>query len=332
VKPETRARRNLTKRVGTGEMVDMQELVGVILSAGKGSRIDPFNAHWPKPLLPIGNRPIIGHHLDLFRGLGIGRSVLVVGHLMDRIINHFGRGEAEGLEIRYVEQQQTLGIAHAVGKAEPLVDGPILLCLGDIFYLTHGISRLLERYKRGDVSAVLAVMDEPDVAAMRKNFSVEVGTDGYVSRVVEKPRSPTTRLKGCGIYLFGPEIFDAIRKTPRTALRDEYELTTSLQILIDDGLKIAAERVVDWDLNVTFPKDLLLGNLHWLMHSGKECEVHPTARVSPDARVVRSVVGAGAVIPAGAVVEDSVVLPDTLVSAEEPLRRAICSPETVIRC
>ena len=177
-----------------------------------------------------------------------------------------------------------------------------------------------------------AVMDEPDVAAMRKNFSVEVGTDGYVSRVVEKPRSPTTRLKGCGIYLFGPEIFDAIRKTPRTALRDEYELTTSLQILIDDGLKIAAERVVDWDLNVTFPKDLLLGNLHWLMHSGKECEVHPTARVSPDARVVRSVVGAGAVIPAGAVVEDSVVLPDTLVSAEEPLRRAICSPETVIRC
>lgn len=310
----------------------MDELVGVILSAGKGSRIDPFNAHWPKPLLPIGNRPIIGHHLDIFRSLGITRTVLVVGHLMDRIINHFGRGESEGLDIRYVEQQQTLGIAHAVGRVEPLVEGPILLCLGDIFYLTHDIARLVERYRRGDVAAVLAVMDEPDVASLRKNFSVEVGADGYVSRVVEKPRTPKTRLKGCGIYLFGPEIFDAIRKTPRTALRDEYELTTSLQILIDDGLKMAAERVVDWDLNVTFPKDLLLGNLHWLKHAKKDCEVHPTARVHSSAKVIRSVIGSGAVIPTGAHLEDSVVLPDTTLPVDEPILRAICSPETIIRC
>ncbi len=310
----------------------MNDLVGVILSAGKGSRIDPFNAHWPKPLLPIGNRPIIGHHLEMFRSLGITKTILVVGHLMDRIINHFGRGEAEGLDIRYVEQQQTLGIAHAVGRAEALADGPILLCLGDIFYLTQGLSRLVERYAKGDVSAVLAVMEEPDVASLRKNFSVELGSDGYVTRVVEKPRNPKTRLKGCGIYLFGPEIFDAIRKTPRTALRDEYELTTSLQILIDDGLKIAVERVVDWDLNVTFPKDLLLGNLHWLEHSKKAREVHPTANVHSTATVIRSVIGAGATILPGAHIEDSVVLPDTTVTADDPIRRAICSPETIIRC
>ena len=110
----------------------MDELVGVILSAGKGSRIDPFNAHFPKPLLPIGNRPIMGHHLETYRGLGITKCCVVVGHLMDRIINHFGRDANAGLDIRYVEQNDILGIAHAVGQVEPYVDGPFLLCLGDI--------------------------------------------------------------------------------------------------------------------------------------------------------------------------------------------------------
>lgn len=308
----------------------MSGLTGVILSAGKGSRIDPFNAHYPKPLLPVGNRPIIGHHLDRLVALGCREACLVVGHLMDHIINYYGRGDAAGIPIRYVEQDQTLGIAHAAGKAEPFVDGPMLLCLGDIFYLTTRLERIVERYARGDVAAVLAVMEDKDPASMRKNFSVEVGADGYVSRVVEKPRSPRSTLKGCGIYLFGPEIFDAVRKTPRTALRDEYEITTSIQILIDDGYKVAAEPVIDWDLNVTFPKDLLAGNLQWLRHTGADNLVDPTATIHPGAKLVRAVVGAGVVVDQPVVVEDSVVLPRSVVS--EDLKRAIVSRELVIRC
>lgn len=308
----------------------MAGLTGVILSAGKGSRIDPFNAHYPKPLLPVGNRPIIGHHLERLRALGCGEACLVVGHLMDHIINYYGRGDAAGIPVRYIEQDQTLGIAHAAGKAEPFVDGPMLLCLGDIFYLTSRLERMVERYARGDVSAVLAVMEEKDPASMRKNFSVEIGPDGYVSRVVEKPRAPRSNLKGCGIYLFGPEIFDAIRKTPRTALRDEYEITTSIQILIDDGFKVAAESVIDWDLNVTFPKDLLTGNLQWLKHAGVDNLVAPTARVHAGAKLVRAVVGEGVIIDAPVVIEDSVILPNSRV--DEDLRRAIVSRELVIRC
>jgi dTDP-glucose pyrophosphorylase len=308
----------------------MSGLTGVILSAGKGSRIDPFNAHYPKPLLPIGNRPIIGHHLERLRALGCREACLVVGHLMDHIINFYGKGDAAGIPIRYVEQDQTLGIAHAAGKVEAFVDGPMLLCLGDIFYLTSRLERMVERYARGDVAAVLAVMEEKDPASMRKNFSVEIGKDGYVSRVVEKPRAPRSTLKGCGIYLFGPEIFDAVRKTPRTALRDEYEITTSIQILIDDGFKVAAEAVIDWDLNVTFPKDLLLGNLQWLRHAGVDHLVAPSARVHPDARLVRTVVGDDVVIDAPVTIEDSVLLPRSVVA--DDLRRAIVSREIVIRC
>ena len=310
----------------------MDELVGVILSAGKGSRIDPFNAHFPKPLLPIGNRPIMGHHLETYRGLGITKCCVVVGHLMDRIINHFGRDANAGLDIRYVEQNDILGIAHAVGQVEPYVDGPFLLCLGDIFYLAEDIDRLVTRYEQGDVAAVLAVKEEEDPDIVRRNFSVEVDDDGFVARVVEKPREPASLLKGCGIYLFGPEVFDAIRRTPRTALRNEYEITSSIQILIDDGHKVAVEPVIDWDLNVTFPGDLLDGNITYLRHLGLDNLIDETATIEDGVTLTRCVVGAGARVKGPGKLADCVVLPGTVVDAGQDLRRALVSPGLVSRC
>jgi NDP-sugar pyrophosphorylase family protein len=310
----------------------MDDLVGVILSAGKGSRIDPFNTQYPKPLLPVGNIPILGHHLNRLKAVGVSDVKIVVGHLMDHIINHYGRGSEVGMAIQYVEQHQTLGIAHAVSKVEPHVHGPILLCLGDIFYLTSGLDRMVARYRAGDVAAVIAVMEDHDAASLRKNFSVELDAAGYVRRVVEKPRQAPTHLKGCGIYLFGPEVFDAIHKTPRTALRDEYEITTTIQIMIDDGLRVAAEPVVEWDLNVTFPKDLLAGNVHYLAHIGQDNVVDPSARIHPGATLARSVIGKDVVIDAPIRIDESVILPGSRVTGTEDLRKTIVSREIVIRC
>ncbi|MAG55073.1 MAG: hypothetical protein CMJ83_02155 [Planctomycetes bacterium] len=310
----------------------MDELVGVILSAGKGSRIDPFNAHFPKPLLPIGNRPIMGHHLELFKSLGIKRCCIVVGHLMDRIINHFGRGGDAGLSIRYVEQNQILGIAHAVGQAEPHLDGPFLLCLGDIFYLATEMERLVARYRQGDVSAVLAVKEEKTKEPVRRNFTVELDDNGFVTRVVEKPRNPVNLLKGCGIYLFGPEVFDAIRRTPRTALRDEYEITSTIQIMIDEGLKVAVEPIIDWDLNVTFPGDLLDGNIAYLDHLGIDNVIDETAEVGEGVVLERCVVGPHAKLLGPRRLKDTVVLPETELGPGEDLHRVLVSKGLISRC
>jgi dTDP-glucose pyrophosphorylase len=212
------------------------------------------------------------------------------------------------------------------------VQGAFLLCLGDIFYLAPRMAQMVERFRRGDVHAVLAVKEEQDAASVRRNFTVEIGADGYVTRVVEKPRNPRNLLKGCGIYLFGPEVFDAIRRTPRTALRDEYEITTTIQLMIEDGLKVAAEPVVDWDLNVTFPKDLLEGNLTWLDHVGGSNLIDPGAEVHADAQLERCVVGRGARITAPRSLRECVVVPETVVNAGEALARSIISGDLVIRC
>lgn len=309
-----------------------QDIVGVILSAGKGSRIDPFNAHYPKPMLPIVNKPIVEHQIEQMKGLGIRDVIIVVGHLKEYVQEYFGDGARLGVSIRYVEQRQTLGIAHAVMQLEQHVDGPFLLFLGDIFYVPKQLDSMLEAFRSGGVSAVLAVKREQDPTAIHKNFSVTVDDRLRVSKVVEKPRFLVNDLKGCGMYLFGPEIFDAIRQTPRTAMRDEYELTTSIQIFIDSGYWVKAAEVVDWDYNITLPWDLLDCNRLYLEQLGQRSAVAASAVVHEGAVLDGAVLGERVTITKPIRVANTVVLPDTRVDADEDLEDCILSREIKIRC
>ena len=310
----------------------MKKPCGVILSAGKGSRIDPFNTQYPKPLLPIADRPIMGHHIDVFRSLGITDVKIVVGHLMNSIVNYFGRGQDFGVNIEYVEQESTLGIAHAVGKVADLVDGPFLLVLGDIFYAPIKIESMIEQFNEQGGGAVLAVMCEPDEARLKKNFSVELGPDGMVTRVVEKPSMVQNDLKGCGIYMFGGEIFDAIRKTPRTAMRDEYEITSSIQILIDDGHPVSTAEVIAWDHNITFPEDLLLGNLEYLKQQGLSEVISESAQIHDDCVIRNSVIGDDVHITEAATITRSVVLSGSRIDRAVEITDTIVSPNNWFQC
>lgn len=307
-------------------------LVGVILAAGKGTRMAPFSQRFPKPLLPICNRPILEYQIEYMKQAGITDIILVIGHLGYAIARHFGDGEALGVNIRYVEQEETLGIAHAVGRLEPYISSPFLLFLGDIFFITEELSRMIDMLVTRKASAVLAVKEEEDPEAIKRNFAVSLDGEGFVRRVIEKPRYVTNPIKGCGLYLFDLHIFDAIRRTPRTAMRDEYEITDAIQILVDDGFPVVVSHVVKKDMNVSFPHDLLLCSLEELKHRGAEfvlgtgCEIHPGVRLNG------AVIGDRVRIRHPIVVRQSLVFADTNVETPENLERCILTPETLIEC
>jgi NDP-sugar pyrophosphorylase family protein len=317
---------------GRAGSMGKRRYTGVILSAGKGSRIDPFNTHFPKPMLPIVNRPILEHQIGYMRELGIDDVIVVVGHLQEVIRQHLGDGSRLGVRVRYVEQVQTLGIAHAVMQLERHIDAPFLLFLGDIFHVPKDLGAMLRIHEDGGAGAVIAVQREEDPAAIRKNFSVQMDARGRVTRVVEKPRFLVNDLKGCGMYLFGPEIFDAIRQTPRTALRDEYELTNAIQIFIDTGHVVQAAEVVDWDYNITFPADLLDCNRRVLRMLGQRNAVAPTARIHPGAVLDGAVVGERVVVDAPVRITNTVILPDTRIEGGEDLEDCLLSRDICIRC
>jgi dTDP-glucose pyrophosphorylase len=305
-----------------------ERLLGVILAAGKGTRIQPFSERWPKPILPILGKPLIQHQVECLRDLGVRRLLIVIGHLGFEIVRALGDGSALGVTIEYVDQGSTLGIAHALGKLEERIDRPFLLFLGDIFFIHRGLEEMTALLGQDDVRGVLAVKEEPSIEAIKRNFVV-VEEGGFVTRVIEKPQHPRTRVKGCGLYLFDPVFFDAVRRTPRTALRDEYEITDAIQIFLDDGYRVRAARVVEDDLNLSYPRDLLDVNLKVLGDRnllGKGVKVHPGARLE------RSVLMDGAVVEQPIAVRDCLLFPGAALKSTADVSRRIVTAEHEIDC
>jgi len=282
---------------------------GVILAAGHGSRMGPFGEQMPKPIAPICNKPLMAYQLDHMRALGIEDVLIVIGHLGHRITQALGDGSAHGVKIRYVEQEKRLGLAHAVGQLERYITRPFLLLLGDIFFEVPDLGLMLQEFETHQPAAVLAVMQETDPEAIKKNFSVLLRDDGTVRRVIEKPRHVPDMTKGCGLYLFDLPIFDAIRRTPRTAMRDEYELTDSIQILIDYEYPVRIAQVVDWDMNLTFIGDLITCCVRQLAKLGVSSVVGRDAGIASGATLVDTCIGDGVQITKPVRLERCVVLP-----------------------
>ncbi|MDX9973756.1 MAG: sugar phosphate nucleotidyltransferase [FCB group bacterium] len=303
---------------------------GVILAAGHGSRMGPFGELFPKPIVPICNRPLLAYQLEYLRDAGIDDIVIVIGHLGYRIVQELGDGSAFGVRIRYVEQERRLGIAHAVGQLEAHVDRPFMLFLGDIFFEVPDLAPMFNEMEQNGAAAVLAVKEETDAAAVKKNFSVHLNDDGTVRRVIEKPRHVTNLLKGCGLYLFDLPIFDAIRRTPRTALRDEYEITDAIQILIDYEYPVRIASVVNWDMNVTYIGDLITCCTRRLRSLGRESLIGDAATVPQGTTLIDTVIGETAtihhpirlercVVLAGATVDETANCTDTVFTTRGPL-------------
>lgn len=315
-------------------MGDLKDrMVGVILAAGKGARMYPFSERSPKPILPILNRPLLAHQIEVMRDSGITDIHIVVGHLGYQVAGVFGDGSQYGVKIRFVEQESTLGLAHAVGALESRVQLPFLLMLGDIyFHLKSPLRPLCEQVLGGEVNANLVSMYEPDPAMVRRNFVIEADDRGRVRRVIEKPRYVDSQLKGCGLYVFDPHIFDAIRRTPRTAMRDEYEITDSIQILINDGYIVHHHPIVERDLNLTKPDDLLIINLIELERNGLSHLVADSVSAPDGTRIERSVVGNGVVIRHPIRISNSVIMPNVVVDANTDLDSVVMDGEHTVYC
>jgi NDP-sugar pyrophosphorylase family protein len=307
---------------------------GVILAAGRGSRMHPFTDDFPKPLLPICGAPLISYQLAIMRRLGIKKVFIVIGHCGFEIVRAIGDGSKYDVSVHFVEQKEMLGIAHALGQLESEINTPFLLFLGDIFFVSQDFEKMILEY-RGQANAVLAAKVETNKEAIRRNFLIITEKDGTtVKRVIEKPRYIENNLKGCGLYWFDLHIFDAIRRTPRTAMRDEYELTEALQIMIDDGMKVKVSAVIEQDLNLTYPEDLHFINLFELKRRGLSRLVGANCRIANEAKIANSVIGDNVRIDADIGITNSVVFSGVQIApgfkSTGLLQNVIVTPSRVI--
>lgn len=310
-----------------------QELIGAILAAGEGTRIYPLNNKYPKPLLPVGNLPIIEHQINIMKKIGIRKFYIVVGYLHNEIKKYLDSRQQLNVQITYINQTKRLGIAYAIGLLESKITTPFLLFLGDIYFKPFNLKSIIKTYYQTTASAVIAVTIEKDIQNLKKNFAVFTASNSNsVIKVIEKPSYPSTNLKGCGIYLFDLTIFDAIRNTPRTALRDEYEITTSIQMLIEYGYSVHSCSVTTSDFNITQPNDLLKCNLYWLKSHNKSIYIGSSTDVNKNTKIINSVIRENVKILKPIKISDSLILENSIVNSSQPISKAIVTPDCLIQC
>jgi len=307
-------------------------ILGVILAAGKGSRMYPLSEKYSKCTLPICNKPLLEYQIEMMKEAGITDIYVVVGYNGFEVVHVLGDGKRQGVNLTYVNQEETLGIAHVIGRLEPTIDKPFLLFLGDIYFDCESLKPMIAEFNNNDVNAVLATKIEKDREAIKRNFTVMMNPDGKVRRVIEKPRHIINDIKGCGLYLFDLHIFDAIRRTPRTAMRDEYEITDSIQILIDDGFTVKTANIINDDLNLTFVNDLLTLNLVGLKKLNQEVIIGKNTKINNNALLKNTVIGDNVSILHDIQIKNTVIFPETIVDEAEGIFDSIVVNKQIIHC
>jgi len=301
-----------------------EDIKGLVLSGGAGTRLRPITHTSAKQLVPVANRPVLFYGLDALRAAGIEEVGIIVGDTHAEIEAAVGDGSAFGLRVTYIRQEAPLGLAHAVLTAEEFLgDSPFVMYLGDNL-LRDGIAELVADFRVSDADAMILLQRVPDPSS----YGVAELDGARVVRLVEKPADPPSDLALVGVYMFTSAILDSA-KAINPSGRGELEITDAIQNMIDRDLRVEPHTVTGWWKDTGRIEDMLEANrliLDVLEPSVRGEVVDSTVEgrvvIEPGARVVDSSVRGPAVIGAGAVVEHAYVGPYTAISEDVVIRRA----------
>ena len=180
----------------------------LILAAGLGTRLLSLTADRPKPMLPVGGRPLLVHTIDLLRSHGVRQVAINVHHQPEAITRYFGSGEDFGVQLRYSPEDKLLGTAGAARKLRDFFDEPAFVVYGDVF-TDLDLSALAAWHGSHGAALTMALyrVEDPTRAGI-----VEVDASGRVLRFQEKPRRADvfTDLASAGIFVIEPHVLDLV--------------------------------------------------------------------------------------------------------------------------
>jgi dTDP-glucose pyrophosphorylase/CBS domain-containing protein len=231
------------------DLVTLDELVpepqlpmqAVIMAGGFGERLRPLTQDTPKPMLPVGDRPLMERIIEQLKRAGIQKVNISTHYLSEKITNHFGDGKDFGIALNYVEEDRPLGTAGALGLLESPTE-PVLVINGDILTgVDFQAMHIFHREHHADLT--MAVRQY----AMQVPFGV-VKCDGvYVREVDEKPQSKF--FVNAGIYLLEPSVYRYISNGERL------DMTDLIARLLSDGRLVVGFPIREYWLDVGQPED-----------------------------------------------------------------------------
>ena len=320
-------------------MKNNREFSAIVPVAGSGTRLRPHTRTFPKVLLTVGDKPIIGHILDDISKAGIKKIYMVIGSMGDKIRTYVA-GKYPKLDVTFIKQAEPRGLGHAIWLTRAQVKGPALVMLGDTI-----ISADLKKFLNagGDAIAVRKVADPG-------RFGVVETKKGRIVNMVEKPRNPPSNQAIVGIYAFKDTkplflSLDRLVESGKTVW-GEIQLTDALMLMLKGGHQFQPVTIDGW-YDCGRPETLLETNRYILKKKNPVskhgagpasrapgCVILGPVYISPRARVANSIIGPYASIGDGAVVEHSIVS-DSIINEKAVLRnmnltKSLVGPNAVL--
>ena len=291
----------------------------MVLAAGLGTRLRPLTFEIPKPMVPVLDRPVMAHIVDLCRRQGFDQLIANLHYFPDTIKDYFG----DSIEYRY--EEELLGTAGGVRNVRDFFgDDPVLIISGDA--LTDlDLNALLERHRSAGGIGTLTVKRVDDT---REYGVVLHDGDGRISGFQEKPHpdEALSDLGNCGIYCFSPEIFDYFPDTDFVDWAHDV-----FPALLENDVPFYIHEIHDYWNDVGSLDELRSGTFDALSGELKidapgsgptpdDCEVQGEVWVGQDCQIGSGVklmgsvvIGDGSTIGDGVAIRDSIVFPGTTV-------------------
>jgi glucose-1-phosphate thymidylyltransferase len=277
--------------------------------AGKGTRLRPHTHLTPKPLLKVGDKPVLSYILDDLRELGVNEAVLITGHLKEKV-EAYMKSEYPDFHAVYTEQVEQRGTADAIALAEPYVQEEMLIIFVDTLF--DADLSLVKRLP-DDVAGVIWAKEVEDY----QRFGVLVTDEnGFMREIIEKPSEPVSKLANIGLYYIRDWklLFEGIHHVMNSppGASGEYYLTDAFQYMVDKGAKLKVEPVHGW-YDAGKPDTLLETNAHVLSTTrgrkpeslGEGVTVHEPVHVGEGVTLEHSEIGPNVTLGAGTTVRGS---------------------------
>ena len=300
----------------------------VVMAGGAGSRLRPLTVDRPKPMVPIVNKPVMSHILDLLKRHGITDVVITLHYMAETIQDYFGDGQGLGMKIQYSIEETPLGTAGSVKQAQAMLDEPFVVISGDA--VTDIDLSAVCQYHQDKGS--LATLTLYRVANPLEYGVVIIDSEGRIKQFLEKPSwgEVISDTVNTGIYVLQPEVLDYFE--PEVSFDFSKDLFPVLLEKNDPMFGYVADGywcdVGDISEYVRATSDVLHGKVKGIdlgdhLSSGVWCG--EGVEVAPDAQLYGPIyLGAGVKLNQGVIVHGPTVIQDyTVVDRYAHLERSI---------
>jgi glucose-1-phosphate thymidylyltransferase len=282
---------------------------GLILAGGTGSRIRPFSLYTAKQLLPVLNKPVLFHNIDLLLAGGIDDIGIVVGPMKDYVVEAINNSVySEVADIHFIEQPEPKGLAHAVlSSQEFLEDDDFVMILGDNFF-TVDTADLLSVFENSITEALVALIqvEEPE------RYGIANMENNQIISVAEKPKLPLSNWAIAGLYIFKATIHGIIRDL-KPSHRNEYEITDAIQQVIEKKKTVTPYFLKGYWRDIGTLNDLFDTNIDLLQGIDPESAYFDT---------LFSTVNLPVLIDKTAVIINSVIGPNVIIGPNTQIRNS----------